>query len=388
MKTKVAIIGSGPAGLLLGQLLHNQGIDNVIVENQSREHVLGRIRAGVLEQSTVDTLRQAKLGPRMDQEGLVHHGFEICFDNQSRRIPFSELTGGKIMMVYGQTEVTKDLMEARDAAGAATFYQAEQVQPHDFYSDNPRVTFIHDGERVALECDYIAGCDGFHGVCRQSVPKEAVTVYEHAYPFGWLGLLADTPPLSKEVIYNHHKDGFVLCSMRSHTRSRYYIQVPIDEDIKQWSADRFWERLKVMLPDDKAERLVTGPPLEMSIAPLRSFVAEPMRFGRLFLAGDAAHIVPPTGAKGLNLAAGDARALFEGLAAFYDKGTTELLDNYSQSSLQRVWQAERFSWWMTTLFHRLSDSAFELKAKLAEIDYLTSSRAGMTTVAENFVGLD
>ncbi|REG83221.1 4-hydroxybenzoate 3-monooxygenase [Marinomonas pollencensis] len=390
LKTKVAIIGSGPAGLILGQLLHNQGIDNVVIDNKSQDYILGRIRAGVLEQSTVDIIRELGISERMEREGLVHNGFTMIWgdDYQRQRIPFTELTGGKVMMVYGQTELTKDLLAARNACDALSFYDAEDVTPHDFYSESPRVSFTHQGEAYQLECDYIAGCDGFHGVSRQSVPEQEMTVYENAYPFGWLGVLADVPPVSDEVVYQHHQDGYVLCSMRSSTRSRYYLQVSLDEKLEDWSVDRFWTELKRRLPDDLAEKVVTGPALEMSIAPLRSFVCEPIRFGNLFLLGDAAHIVPPTGAKGLNLAASDAKQLSDGLLQFYNQGHSEGLDQYSSKALERIWKAERFSWWMTSLFHKLDDSAFRQKMQLSEIHYLAHSKAGQTTIAENFVGLD
>lgn len=390
IKTKVAIIGSGPAGLLLGQLLHNQGIDNIIIENKSQDYILGRIRAGVLEQSTVDLLREAGAGERMDKEGLVHEGFTMVWgnDRQRARIPFTELTDGKIMMVYGQTELTKDLLDVRNASSAVSFYEAENVKPHNFYDTTPAVTFTHEGEEYRVDCDFIAGCDGFHGVSRQSVPKDQITEHEYAYPFGWLGLLADVPPVDSEVVYVHHEEGYALCSMRSETRSRYYIQVPIDEKVEDWSEERFWKELKHRLPDDLADKVVTGPALEMSIAPLRSYVCEPIRFGNLFLVGDAAHIVPPTGAKGLNLAASDAKELFDGLVKHYQDKDSSLLEDYSKNALERIWTAERFSWWMTTMFHKLSDNSFQQKVQLAEISYLANSKAGQTTIAENFVGLD
>jgi p-hydroxybenzoate 3-monooxygenase len=388
MKTQVVIIGGGPTGLLLGQLLHNQGIDNIILEAKSKEYVLGRIRAGVLEQSTIDILREARVNERLESEGLVHEGFELFFNGRCERIPFKELTGGKVMMVYGQTEVTRDLMNARDASGATIVYEADNVRPHEFNNGSPRVSFEKGGEHYEIECDFIAGCDGFHGVSRKSVAPEEITEYEYAYPFGWLGVLADVPPVSEEVIYCHHEDGYALCSMRSTTRSRYYIQVDIEEKIEDWSEERFWAELKRRLPAKAAERLVTGPALEMSIAPLRSFVCEPMQFGSLFLAGDAAHIVPPTGAKGLNLAVSDAKTLFDALTEFYRTGSREKLNSYSETCLDRVWKAERFSWWMTTLFHKLSDNPFQYKIQQAELEYTMSSKAAQTAIAENFVGLD
>ncbi|WP_166365640.1 4-hydroxybenzoate 3-monooxygenase [Pseudomonas akapageensis] len=388
MKTKVAIIGGGPAGHLLGQLLQNQGIDNIILEAKSKEYVLGRIRAGVLEQSTVDILREARVHERMEREGLIHEGFKLFFKGRSERIPFKELTGGKIMMVYGQTEITRDLMDARETSGATTIYEAENVTPHDFHGGSPRVTYEKNGETHEIHCDFIAGCDGFHGVSRRSVGAENITEYEYAYPFGWLGLLAEVPPVSDEIIYCHHEDGYALCSMRSKNRSRYYIQVPIDEKLEDWSEERFWAELKRRLPTEVAQRLITGPALEMSIAPLRSFVCEPMQFGSMFLAGDAAHIVPPTGAKGLNLAVCDAKTLFDALEDFYQTGSRTKLNDYSATCLDRVWKAARFSWWMTTLFHKLSDNPFHRKVQLAELEYTMSSMAAQAALAENFVGLD
>lgn len=388
MKTQVAIIGAGPSGLLLGQLLHRQGIDNVIVERRSGEYVLSRIRAGVLEQGMVDLLREAGVDQRMDKEGLPHDGFELAFDNRRVRIPLDELTGGSKVMVYGQTEVTQDLMEAREAAGVTTIYEAENVQPHDLESDQPYITFEKNGETVRLDCDYIAGCDGFHGVSRQSIPQDRIKEFEKVYPFGWLGILSDTPPVSDELIYARHERGFSLCSMRSATRSRYYLQVPLDEKVEDWSDERFWEELKRRLPEDVAQKLVTGPSIEKSIAPLRSFVVEPMQYGRLFLVGDAAHIVPPTGAKGLNLAASDVSTLYQLMVKVYQEGRTDLIERYSQTCLKRIWKAERFSWWMTSMLHNFSDEEdFNSRMQLAELDYVTSSEAGLTTIAENYVGL-
>ncbi|HBM43007.1 MAG TPA: 4-hydroxybenzoate 3-monooxygenase [Halomonas sp.] len=388
MKTQVAIIGAGPSGLLLGQLLHRQGIDNVIVERRSGEYVLSRIRAGVLEQGMVDLLREAGVDRRMKEEGLPHDGFELAFDNRRVRIPLDELTGGSKVMVYGQTEVTRDLMQAREAAGATTLYEAENVQPHDLKSDHPYLTFEHNGETVRLDCDYIAGCDGYHGVSRQSIPQDCIKEFEKVYPFGWLGVLSDTPPVSDELIYARHERGFSLCSMRSATRSRYYLQVPSDEKVENWTDERFWEELKRRLPDDVAEKLITGPSIEKSIAPLRSYVVEPMQYGRLFLVGDAAHIVPPTGAKGLNLAASDVNTLYRLMVKVYQEGRTDLIERYSQTCLKRIWKAERFSWWMTSMLHNFSDGEdFNSRMQLAELDYVTSSEAGLTTIAENYVGL-
>ncbi|OUE45496.1 4-hydroxybenzoate 3-monooxygenase [Billgrantia desiderata SP1] len=388
MKTQVAIIGAGPSGLLLGQLLSRQGIDNVILERKSGEYVLSRIRAGVLEQGMVDLLREAGVDARMNEEGLPHDGVELAFDNRRVRIDLAGLTGGKTVMVYGQTEVTRDLMEARAAGGGTTIYEADNVQPHDLETDAPYVTFVKDGETVRLDCDYVAGCDGFHGVSRQSIPKDRIKEFEKIYPFGWLGLLADTPPVSDELIYARHERGFALCSMRSPTRSRYYVQVPLDEKVEDWSDERFWAELKRRLPEEVAAKLVTGPALEKSIAPLRSFVVEPMQYGRLFLVGDAAHIVPPTGAKGLNLAASDVNTLYRLMVKVYQEGRTDLIPNYSQTCLKRIWKAERFSWWMTSLLHKFSDEeGFETRMQQAELDYLTSSEAGLKTIAENYVGL-
>ncbi|HCR98336.1 MAG: 4-hydroxybenzoate 3-monooxygenase [Halomonas sp.] len=388
MKTQVAIIGAGPSGLLLGQLLHRQGIDNVIVERRSGEYVLSRIRAGVLEQGMVDLLREAGVHQRMDREGVPHNGFELAFNNRRVRVPLDKLTGGSKVMVYGQTEVTRDLMEAREAAGATTLYEAENVQPFDLDSDSPYLTFEHNGETVRLDCDYIAGCDGYHGVSRQAIPQDRITEFEKIYPFGWLGMLSDTPPVSDELIYARHERGFSLCSMRSAARSRYYLQVPLDEKIEDWSDERFWEELKRRLPDEVAEKLVTGPSIEKSIAPLRSFVVEPMQYGKLFLVGDAAHIVPPTGAKGLNLAASDVNTLYRLMVKVYQEGRTDLIERYSPTCLKRIWKAERFSWWMTSMLHTFSEQDdFNGRLQLAELDYVTSSEAGLTTIAENYVGL-
>jgi p-hydroxybenzoate 3-monooxygenase len=386
MRTQVAIIGAGPAGLLLGQLLHKHGIDNVILERQTGEYVLSRVRAGVIEKVTMDLLDEAGVGARMHRDGLVHDGVQICVDGVRHRVSFKEMTG-KAVMVYGQTEITKDLMDGRAAVDAPTVYAAKDVALHDILTDRPRVTFSADGAEQELTCDFIAGCDGFHGISRKSVPANAITNHERVYPFGWLGILSDTPPVSDELIYVRHPRGFALCSMRSPTRSRYYIQCSLAEDIEAWPDDRFWEELKPRLDDDARERLVTGPSIEKSIAPLRSFVAEPMRFGRLFLAGDAAHIVPPTGAKGLNLAASDVRYLSLALIEHYAEKSDAGLDAYSVRALARVWKAERFSWWMTTLMHRISDNSFDHKIQLAELDYLFRSQAAATAFAENYVGL-
>lgn len=388
MKTQVAIVGAGPSGLILGQLLAGAGIDAVILEAQTPEYVLGRIRAGVLEQVAVDLLDEAGVGARMHAEGLPHAGFELLVEGKRHRIDLAGLTGGKQVMVYGQTELTKDLMQARAAAGLKTVYEAKEVGIRDFDGTRPRLRYVKDGIAHDIACDFIAGCDGFHGVCRASVPKGAIRNYEKVYPFGWLGLLADTPPVSEELIYAKTARGFALCSMRSHTRSRYYVQVPLTEKVEDWSDARFWDELRQRLDAQANARLVTGPSLEKSIAPLRSFVAEPMRFGRLFLAGDAAHIVPPTGAKGLNLAASDVRTLARALIEFYQEGSMAGIDHYSTRCLRRVWKAERFSWWMSLLLHTFPDTnPFEQKALDAELDYVVHSLAGRTTLAENYVGL-
>ncbi|NWL77458.1 4-hydroxybenzoate 3-monooxygenase [Pseudomonas taiwanensis] len=388
MKTQVAIIGAGPSGLLLGQLLHNAGIDNVIIERQSPDYVLGRIRAGVLEQGMVDLLREAGVSERMDREGLVHDGFELAFDGRCEHIDLKGLTGGKSVMIYGQTEVTRDLMEARAACGARSVYNAANVQPHDLKSAAPYVTFEQDGQAVRLDCDYIAGCDGFHGVSRKSIPAGVLKEFERVYPFGWLGVLADTPPVNDELIYANHERGFALCSMRSPTRTRYYVQVAAEEKVEDWSDERFWDELKSRLPEQTAAKLVTGPSIEKSIAPLRSFVVEPMQYGRLFLLGDAAHIVPPTGAKGLNLAASDVNTLFRILVKVYAENRVDLLEQYSAICLRRIWKAERFSWWMTSLLHRFPETdAFGHRMQQTELDYYVGSEAGRKTIAENYVGL-
>ncbi|MDK4732647.1 4-hydroxybenzoate 3-monooxygenase [Rhizobium sp. CNPSo 3490] len=388
MRTKVAIIGSGPSGLLLGQLLTEAGIDNVILDRVSKNYILGRVRAGVLEEGTVGLLDEAKAGRRLHAEGLPHDGFSLAFDGRDHRIDLHELTGGRRVTVYGQTEVTRDLMQRREACGALSIYDAADVAPHDFDGGSPFVTYTKDGIGHRIDCDFIAGCDGFHGISRRAVPERAIRSFEKVYPFGWLGLLADVAPVSHELIYANHPRGFALCSMRSATRSRYYIQCPLDAKIEDWSDERFWDELRRRLPAHHAEALTTAPSFEKSIAPLRSFVAEPMRFGRLFLVGDAAHIVPPTGAKGLNLAASDVHYLFCGLLEHYREGSDSGIDAYSQTALARVWKAVRFSWWMTTIMHRFPDTGdFDQKIQEAELDYLTHSRAASTVLAENYVGL-
>jgi len=388
MRTQVAIIGAGPSGLLLGQLLTRQGIDNVIVERRGGDHVLSRIRAGVLEQGMVDLLDEAGVSLRLHREGIVHEGFTLAFAGRRHRIDMKGLTGGKTVTVYGQTEVTRDLMEARQVAGASTIYNAENVAVRDFESVSPRVSLTKDGMPTEISCDFIAGCDGFHGVCRQSVPLHAFQEFQRSYPFGWLGLLADVPAASHELVYANDERGFALCSMRSTTRSRYYIQVPLETKIEDWSDEQFFAELRLRLPPDVAANVTTGPSLEKSIAPLRSFVVEPMRFGQLFLAGDAAHIVPPTGAKGLNLAASDIRYLFDAIVEFYLEKSTVGLDTYSTRALARIWKAERFSWWMTSVLHKFpGNSPFDERMQRAELEYVEKSRAASTVVAENYVGL-
>ena len=387
MRVQVAIIGAGPAGLLLGQLLHRAGIDAVILEQRSAEYVLGRIRAGVLEEGTVELLTRASVGVRLRAEALVHPGVGIAFGGARLSIDLHALTG-KSMYVYGQTEITRDLMEARAAAGAKTIYEAEGVSVHGFDGARPTVRWVKDGKPHELECEFIAGCDGYHGVCRASVPGAAIRTYEREYPFGWLGILSDTPPVDREIFYASHECGFALCSMRSTTRSRCYVQVPLTDRVEDWPDERFWGELRHRIDPDAAARIVTGRSIEKSIAPLRSFVAEPMRFGRLFLAGDAAHIVPPTGAKGLNLAASDVHYLSEGLINWYRSGRQDELNAYSSRALSRIWNAERFSWWMTRLLHRFPEEGdFLWKMQQAELDHLGRSRAAQTALAENYVGL-
>ncbi len=387
-RTQVAIIGAGPSGLLLGQLLHKAGIDAIILERQSADYVLSRIRAGVLEQVTMDLLDEAGVGQRMHAEGLVHEGFDLLFRGARHRIDMTALTGGKKVMVYGQTEVTRDLMDMRQALGLPTVYEAGNVQVHDFDSGQPRVSYEKDGITHTIACDFIAGCDGFHGVCRASVPKDRIREYEKVYPFGWLGLLSDTRPVHHELIYANSPRGFALCSQRSMTRSRYYLQVPLTDKVEQWSDEAFWAELRNRLDPEASAHLVTGPSIEKSIAPLRSFVTEPMRFGRMFLAGDAAHIVPPTGAKGLNLAATDVKYLSSALIEFYQERSEAGIDGYSERCLRRIWRAERFSWWFTSLMHHFPENGdIGQKFQEAELDYLIHSEAGARTIAENYVGL-
>ena len=388
MRTQVGIIGSGPSGLLLARLLHLQGIDTVILESRSREYVQGRIRAGVIEQGMADMLREAKVGERMDREGLIHEGINIAFGNRLERIDFPKHTNGKVVMVYGQTEITHDLMKAHvDEAGRIVHYEAPAIRVEDYNTDSPRIIYEQNGEQKELVCDFVAGCDGYHGVARQSVPSDEIQVFERTYPFGWLGILSDVPPVRDELVYVSHERGFALCSMRSHTRSRYYVQCKIDDRVENWTDDAFWDELRRRLPPHVAEDVKTGPRLEMGVTPLHSFVAEPMRFGHLFLAGDAAHIVPPTGAKGLNLAASDIYYLSRALLAYYNEKRTDLLDRYSETALRRVWKAIRFSWWYTSILHKFDDDLMSRRLQISELDYLTVSEAGQTVIAENYVGL-
>lgn len=388
MKTKVGIIGGGPSGLLLSQLLHMKGIENVVLERQSREYVLGRIRAGVLEHGFAELMREAGCGERMDREGEIHDGFYIAHDGEKSRVDLKKYSGGSSVIVYGQTELTRDLYEARDKAGGTVIHNAEDVKPHDMKSATPYLTYRAGDEIRRIDCEYIIGADGFHGVSRKSIPADVLKEYERVYPFGWLGVLSRTKPVSPELIYAKHERGFALCSLRSQVLSRYYIQVPLTDSVEDWSDDAFWEELKKRLPDDVSAKLETGPSIEKSIAPLRSFVAEPMRYGNMFLAGDAAHIVPPTGARGLNSAASDIYYLYHALLDHYLKGDDSGLENYSQKALARVWKAQRFSWWMTTMLHRFPDNIpYEDKLQQTELEYLFSSESAQRSLAENYVGL-
>jgi len=384
--TQVAIVGAGPSGLLLSQLLRRNGIDSVVLESRSQDHVQARIRAGLLEWTTVELLQEAGVGARMMRDGLVHDGFDIAFANGRHRIDLKGLTGRSVL-VYGQTELQKDLVKARASEPGAVLWQVGEVVLQDWDTHQPRVTYTHAGTPHELRCDFIAGCDGYHGVSRAGVPGEKRSQFERVYPFGWLGLLAEVPPLHEELVYANHERGFALCSMRSRGRSRYYVQCSLEDKVEQWPDGRFWEELHARLPERYASQLITGPSLEKSIAPLRSLVTEPMQFGRLFLVGDAAHIVPPTGAKGLNLAAADVRVLARGLIEFYRTRSSTLLDEYSARALSRVWKATRFSWWFTTLMHRFSADPFAQRLQLAELEYLARSTAASQTVAENYVGL-
>lgn len=387
-KTDVVIIGAGPSGLLLSQLLHLRGIESVVLERRSRAYVLGRIRAGVLERGMADLLREAQVHERMEREGLVHEGLELVMDGHRHRMDLAHSTGGATVTVYGQTEITQDLFQARDAMGGEIVDEAEAVTPRDVDTDAPFVTYRKHAREHRIDCRFIAGCDGHYGVSRSTFPPGKLRTSERTYPFGWLGLLVDKPPVSEELIYVHHERGFALCSMRSRTRSRYYIQCASGEDVARWPDERFWEELSRRLPDDVKGKLVTGPSIEKSVAPLHSFVAEPMRHGRLFLAGDAAHIVPPAGAKGLNLAASDIHFLSRGLIRYFTSGDETGLTAYSDKALRRVWKAERFSWWMTNLLHRFPGSSrFDQRMQRAELDYLLSSPVARASFAENYVGL-
>ncbi|SMF85293.1 p-hydroxybenzoate 3-monooxygenase [Tistlia consotensis] len=386
-RTQVAIVGAGPAGLILGQRLAQHGIEAVILERRDRAYVEARIRAGVLEQHSVDLMKEIGVGERLAREGLVHDGVEICLDGRRTRIDMSAMTGGKKVTVYGQTEVTKDLIAARLAAGLPLVFEAEEVRPLDIDGERPRVTWRKDGVEHTLACDFVAGCDGFHGICRGSLPEGAVTVFERSYPFAWLGILAEAKPAMDELIYARSPRGFALCSMRSETISRHYIQCRPDEDLEEWPVARIWEELRLRL-GDSGHLINEGPVTDVSVTPMRSFVAEPMRHGRLFLAGDAAHIVPPTGAKGLNLAASDVHYLSDALIDFYGTGSGDALEAYSAKALARIWKAQRFSWWMTSMLHNFGPAqAFEDRVRQAELEYVLSSEAALTTLAENYVGL-
>ncbi len=388
MKTQVCIIGGGPSGLMLSQLLHLKGIETIVLERQSREYVLGRIRAGVLEHGFAALMREAQCGERMDREGEIHDGFIIAHDGQMDRIDLHKYSGGSSVVVYGQTELTRDLYEARDRMKGIVIHNAEDVQPHDLKSANPYVTYRSGDEVVRIDCDFVIGADGFHGVSRKSIPRDVLKEYEKVYPFGWLGVLSRTQPVSPELIYAKHERGFALCSLRSQVLSRYYIQVPLTDTVEDWSDEAFWAELKRRLPAEVADKLITGASIEKSIAPLRSFVAEPMRYGNLFLAGDAAHIVPPTGARGLNSAASDIYYLYHAMVAHYQNGDSTGLDKYSEKALARVWKAQRFSWWMTTMLHTFPDSiAYDQKLQDTDLAYLFSSEKALGSLAENYVGL-
>ena len=388
MKTSVCIIGGGPSGLMLSQLLHLKGIDTIVLERQSREYVLSRIRAGVLEHGFAELMREAQCGERMDPEGEIHDGFFIAHEGQLDRVDLHKHSGGNSVVVYGQTELTRDLYEGRDRMKGQVIHNAEDVQPHDLTTDTPYVTYRDGDNIVRLDCDFVIGADGFHGVSRKSIPKDKITEYEKVYPFGWLGVLSRTPPVSPELVYAKHERGFALCSLRSQVLSRYYIQVPLTDNVEDWSDDAFWAELKRRLPADLAAKLVTGPSIEKSIAPLRSFVAEPMRYGKLFLAGDAAHIVPPTGARGLNSAASDIYYLYHAMLQHYQQGDSSGLDGYSAKALARVWKAQRFSWWMTTMLHTFPEAiSYDQKLQQTDLAYLLSSEKALGSLAENYVGL-
>jgi p-hydroxybenzoate 3-monooxygenase len=387
VRTQIGIVGAGPAGLFLSHILHLRGIESVVLESRSREYVQERVRAGVLEQNTVDLMSQTGVGERMQREGLPHYGVELRFKGRGHRIDFKELANGRGIMIYAQAEVVKDLIDARLGARGQIFFETEDVSIHDFNGPKPVIRFLRNGERCELACDFIAGCDGYHGVCRPSVPEGVLTHYERTYPFAWLGILAEAPPSSEELIYAYHDRGFALLSMRSPQVSRLYLQCAHDEEIQNWPDARIWQELHTRLAAE-GWSLTEGPILQKGITGMRSFVVEPMQYGRLFLAGDAAHIVPPTGAKGLNLAVADVYVLARAFAEFYASGKRDLLDRYSEVCLRRVWKVQRFSWWMTSMLHRFdSDNPFDRRRQIGELDYVTSSRAASTTLAENYVGL-
>jgi p-hydroxybenzoate 3-monooxygenase len=387
MRTQVGIVGAGPAGLVLSQLLHLQGIESVVLENCSLQHVEERVRAGVLEQNTVDLLNEMGLGERMKRQGLVHHGIELRFGGRGHRIDFADLTGGKAVTIYAQNEVIKDLTNARLEARGQIIFEVEDVSPHNFESSKPNIHFRHQGKSEIVECDFIAGCDGFHGVCRPTI-ESALTLYERTYPFAWLGILANAAPSSEELIYCHHERGFALHSMRSPQVTRLYLQCDPEEEIANWPDDRIWEELQARFQIADGWKLNRGDITQKGVTGMRSFVAEPMQYGKVFLAGDAAHIVPPTGAKGLNLAVADVRVLAEAIVNFYRTGRQDLLQRYSETCLRRVWKVQRFSWWMTSMLHRLpDDNSFDQRRQLAELDYVSSSRAASQSLAENYVGL-
>ena len=388
LRTQVAIVGAGPAGLILSHLLQRQGIDCIVIEAQSRKRIEERIRAGVLEQGTIDLLNQVGVGSRMQREGLLHNGIELRFNGQGHRIDLHELTGGRAVCVYGQHEIVKDLIAARLAAGGQILFEAKQAQMHDCATESPRITLLCDDDAYEIGCDFIGGCDGFHGICRPSIPAEVLTTYEKVYPFGWLGILAEAAPTSHELIYAHHDRGFALLSMRSPQITRAYLQCKPDEDIANWPDDRIWQELQQRMATTDGFHVNEGPVIQKGVTAMRSFVTEPMQYGRLFLAGDAAHIVPPTGAKGLNLAAADVRVLADAIASFYQAGSTDLLAKYSETCLKRVWRVQHFSWWMTSLLHRFDGAdGFDQRRQLAELQQVVTSRSAATTLAENYTGL-
>jgi p-hydroxybenzoate 3-monooxygenase len=387
-RTQVGIVGAGPAGMMLAHLLHRAGIDSVVVEARSRQYVQERVRAGVLEQGTRDLMVETGVGGRLQREGITHHGLELRFGGQSHRVDLSDLTGGKSITIYPQGELVKDLTDARVATGAPIYFDAEDVGTHELDSDGPTISFLVDSQQHQVRCDFIAGCDGFHGITRSSIPASALTIFERTYPFAWLGILAETPPSSEELIYCRHERGFALHSMRTPKLTRLYLQCDPDDDIANWPDDRIWNELNARFRTEDGWKLNCGPIVQKGITPMRSFVAEPIRYGRLLLAGDCAHIVPPTGAKGLNLAIADVRLMASALAEFYKSGSHDLLDRYSQIGLRRVWKVQRFSWWMTSMLHHFpNENSFDQRRQIAELDYVTSSRAAAQSLAENYVGL-